>query len=324
MPSVAQAENAYGAVLAALPPGFAAGEPPEWVTVFPSLGEIKTRDGRAYTVDAAALIARFEQDGVDLPVDVNHTTHHGAKDGKPSPAVGWVKALRVDGGALKARIEWLAEGAKLLAERRYKFISPDFFHTAAGATTWLRSLALVTAPALANQAALASAQPSQPESSPMKELAAALGVTPDASEPALLAALKGGFVAKGIHDEAVARLSAAEGRLKALEDGAFKAKVDALLEGALKDKKILPADRDRYAALCADAAGLDNVAAILAAKKTELPASGLDKKPAPEGGAAMPAPALLAAQANKMVENGEAEDFLAAIAALETKYQAAA
>lgn len=159
----------------------------------------------------------------------------------------------------------------------------------------------------------------------MKELAAALGATAEASENALLAALAANYVPKNVHDQALSQLSAATTQLKTIEIEARKAKVAALIDDALKQKKILPAEKDHYVALCATDAGLEAVAQLLAAKVVRLPASGLDARPAPGGDAGeTPTPAQLAAKANKMVADGEASDFLSAIGALQSKHFAAA
>ncbi|MBG0802846.1 hypothetical protein IYW40_15370 [Methylocystis sp. H4A] len=317
MQNAPQADFAIHALAAALPVGDA---PPEWIAIFPQVGRIDTRDGRTYDVDAAALIARFKADGVAVPIDVNHSTHHAARTGARADAVGWINELRVEGGALQGKVEWLAEGKSLLAAKSYRFISPDFFHTSEGVTTWLRSVALVTAPALGGQKALAAASSQE---SKMEKLAAALGVTAGANEAALLTALNAGFVPKAVHDEAVSKLSASETKLKDIEDANRKAHVDALIESALKDKKILPAEKDHYAQLCATDSGYESVKALLAAKSPALTKSGLGEKKEP-GDGAMPAPALLAAEAQKLVADGKALNIFDAVAALEKKYSAAA
>jgi phage I-like protein len=314
-----QAEFAFHALAAALPD--TGSSPPEWITIFAKSGSISTRDGRAYDVDPQILVSRFQADGVDLPIDVNHATHHAALSGSRADAIGWIKELRVEGGALQGRVEWLDEGKALLAAKKYRFVSPDFFHTPDKKPTWLRSVALVTAPALGNQKALATASPQEP---PMKDLAAALGLTADANEAALLAALNGSFVAKAVHDETLAKLSAATSELATIKEAGRRAEIDALLEAAVKEKKILPAQKEHYAGLCATESGLAGVKALLAATAPVLPASGLDEKKAPESAGAMPAPALLAAEAHKLVEDGKAPDFVSAIGVLEAKYKAAA
>lgn len=314
MPTAPQADFAIHALAAALPTGDA---PPEWVTIFPKIGRIKTRfGGKSYTVDPEALAAAFAADGLDLPVDVNHAIDLAAPRGERSDAVGWLKEMRVQDGRLQARVEWLDEGRELIVSRKYRYVSPSFFADKDGRTLALKALSLVPSPALANQPALASAPSSTTkEERKMEKLAAALGLQPDASEGSLLAALSAGFVPKKNHDELVAQLAASETKLKEIEDAGRKARVDALIEGALKEKKILPAEKDHYAQLCATDSGFESVKALLAAKSSALGGSGLDKKKEPAADAPLTA-TQLAAKANKMVADGEAPDFLAAVSML--------
>jgi phage I-like protein len=309
---------ALHALAAALPSD---GEAPEWVTIFPKSGVIETRDDRRFTIDAEALISRFRADGVDLPVDINHATHHASLSGARADAVGWIVDLKVaPDGSLLGKIDWLNEGRSLLQSRAYKFVSPDFFHTADRKATWLRSLALVTAPAIGNQQALAAASSMEPAH--MKNLAAALGVVADATEETLVAALSAGFVDKKVHDEVVAQLNARSKELNDLKAAERQARVDALLEAALKEKKILPAERDHYASLCATDAGLDSVKSLLAARSAALPTSGLDKKETPAGGD-LPPPSQLALEADKMVRDGAAANVVEAVTKLQEKYASA-
>lgn len=53
-----------------------------------------------------------------VPIDVEHKTDNGA--------VGWVKSLVRAGDSLKANIEWTKHGVQLLADKTFKFISPEF------------------------------------------------------------------------------------------------------------------------------------------------------------------------------------------------------
>jgi phage I-like protein len=149
----------------------------------------------------------------------------------------------------------------------------------------------------------------------MDKLAAALGVTADANEAALLGALSAGFVPKKNHDELVEQYAASQAKLAAIETASRKARVDTLIEGALKEKKILPAEKDHYAQLCATDSGFESVKALLAAKTPALGKSGLDEKKEPDDGAPLTATQLMA-KANKMVADGEATDYLAAVSML--------
>ena len=302
--SIADAGVAVHALVANLPE--ATDGAPEWVTLFPKVGDVDTRDGRRYRVDPQRLVAAFAADALDLPVDVNHATEF-AWLGQRSDAVGWIKELKLDSGALKGRVEWLPEGRELLAAKKYRYVSPSFSvdRVAEGAPMpieRLRALALVTAPALARQKALASLSPA-PKDGSMKTIAEALGLAQGASEADCLAALAqrlSGAVPKATHDQALADLSAASQRLAAIEGERRAEKVARVLDGALAAKKLTPAERPAIEKLCATDEGLAQVEALLAARPQLLADSGLDQRKPADGGAALSV-ASVAERARKLV-----------------------
>jgi phage I-like protein len=280
----AEAEGlALHASLSALPKGT---EAPEWITVFPKGGKIETRDERQFDIDVEKLMTVFRTDGLEIPVDVNHSTDAGIFGGGRSDAVGWVTELRVSAsGGLEGRVEWLDEGSALLRGRKYRYTSPSFYRDQFGKATRLKAVALVTAPALARQPALASAQTST--ENPMKQLAETLGLSAGAGEAeclSALASLKTGMVPKAEHDTAIANLNAAATELAELKAATRKAKVDGLIEEALAAKKILPVEKDDYIALCATDDGLAHVEKLFATKAAILTGSGLDQRSQPGSG----------------------------------------
>ncbi|MBK5959327.1 hypothetical protein CCR97_14085 [Rhodoplanes elegans] len=306
-----------------------------WVRVAPR-GEITTRDGRRYVFEPERLVARFAADGIDVPVDVDHAISRKPLFGERADAVGWIKALEARPDGLWARVELLDAGKAVLAARTHRFVSPTFHHTDAGLATWLHSVALVAAPALA-MAAIAAAVPASPdpphhtERRMIKAIAQALGLADGADEAACLAAIgtlqaertaAAGKVDKAVHDQALATLSAAQAQLAALQAAGRKTRVDAVIEGALKAKKILPAQRDHYVALCATDDGLAAVEKLLAATPSGLQASGLDAQGAPDTDAA-PDPAALAAQATayqrKLADAGQTISYADAVVAVSQK-----
>ena len=268
------------ALAASIPDG--AGAVEEWVTLFDQLGEIQTRDGRTYVIDGDALVARFDAEGIDLPVDVNHATDLAAVTGARSDAVGWISKLAIQNGKLRGRWTLLDEGKALLAAKKYRYLSPSFQADKQRRSLRLMAVALVTAPALASQTALAAAQTPQPTPEPvMKSVALALGLKDDASEAECLSAITTkvtGMVAKDVHDAALLQLNTASAELAALKASARKDKVDGVISAALSAKKILPAEKDHYIALCASDDGLASVEKLFAAKTALLAASDLDDR----------------------------------------------
>lgn len=302
------------------------GAPPEWVQVTPR-GRHQVRDARQFDFDPEALAARFSADGIDIPVDIDHAVSKRAMFGERADAVGWVKELAARPDGLHARIEWLAAGRDALAARTHRYISPTLRTDELGRTTLLHSIALVAAPALAMPAVASFTH----EETHMKSVIQALGLSDGADEAACLsaiAALKAGAVPKGVHDEALANLAAtteklasAQQQLDALAATSRKEKVDALIEAALGAKKIVPAQRDTYAALAATDAGLEQVKALLDKTPAGLAAqaSGLDGREAP-GGDLTSDPVALAAAAGvyqkKLADGGQTIGFADAVMAV--------
>lgn len=254
----------------------------QWIKLGPR-GAFTTRDGRNYSFDPEALVAKFAADTLDLPVDLDHGIVEKRLGAEP---VGWVKKLEARADGLYGQVDWLETGRAKLAARTHRYVSPSFHYDDQGAATWVHSVSLVPAPALPG-AAVASANPPQPQpEKTMKAIATELGLSADASEAACLSALatlKTGTVEKKVHDEAIASLNAAKTELDGIKAATRKKAVDDLIEGALKAKKIVPAEKEHYAALCATDAGLDAVKKLIEAKPATLGASGLDAKAAPAG-----------------------------------------
>lgn len=270
--------------------------PPEWIKIGPR-GSFTCRDGRAFSFDPEGLVARFAAEGVDVPIDLDHAINQN----RPGAlAQGWIKEFQAREDGLYGRVDWLDGGKAALAARTHRYVSPTFYYDAQGAATWVHSVSLVPAPALPG-AALASADTNQLSETSMKGIGPALGLQAEANEAACLSAIaemRANTVPKAVHDEAIASLSAAKVELDGIKATARKATVDALLEGALTAKKILPAEREAYANLCATDAGLESVRTLIAAKPAQLGASGLDGRATPAGGLASADanPATLAAK----------------------------
>lgn len=305
-----------------------AGVGPEWIKVTPR-GKVETRDGRSYSFNPETLAARFDRDAVEVPVDLDHALALRATRGERVDAVGYAAALqaRVDG--TYARVNWLDGGLSVLAAGTHRYVSPTFPHDAAGNAAWLHSISLVAAPALSMPALLhALGYPTGPLESPMKQIAKALGLPETADEAACLAALTGraeirplaqalglaegadaaaclsaiGTMRQGGGDIVTTlreQLATASTRLTTMETAARTKDVDAVLEGALKDRKILPVQREHYAKLCATDDGLVQVKAMLAVTAVGLQPSGLDGQ-RPDDGSAGQDPATLAAKAKTL------------------------
>lgn len=157
-----------------------AGGAPEWVHLLPE-GDVTARDGRTFKVyDPGALVLRFQEDVVDLPIDYEHQAARPDSKG-PVPAAGWIKELKAAEGGLWGRVEWTATARQMIEAREYKYLSPWLVHDAKTRQVLrLKGAGLVHTPAL-HLTALAS------QETPMQRIAALLNLSADAGEDAICA-----------------------------------------------------------------------------------------------------------------------------------------
>lgn len=278
-----------------VPSPAASGQLPEWIKVTPR-GPVQTRDGRSYSFSPENLVARFKSDGIDIPADFNHAIPFKGGRGEEADAIGWAKELQARPDGTYARMEWLDKGKAALAARTHRYISPSFHHDANGEATWLHSIALLAAPAL-SMPALAGALPGGAAPATIPE---ALGLDPSADDATCLAAIiarQADFVSVGLYADTLAALNAANSTIAELRTSARRERVSALMEDALKARKIMPAQRAQYEALCGTDAGLAHVASLFAVTMPGLQPSGLDGHIPNDGRNDAERPEMLAARA---------------------------
>ena len=115
-------------------------------------GTVEMYDGQKVVVDAEsarAVIDDFDRRGVQVPIDHDHATLFNPDKGLPAPAVGWIKGLRYEAGRgiLASEVEWTAEGARDVHEKRYQYRSPVFVvDKKTNRVTRLHSVALTNKP----------------------------------------------------------------------------------------------------------------------------------------------------------------------------------
>lgn len=105
---------------------FAEESPPEWIPYMPTPGKYKhPRWGEIeLSEDRIATFVKNFKDGVyqnPIPLDGEHDT-------KASGAFAWIRDMRQnEDGSADAKVEWTDRGVKMLEEKRYKFISPEWY-----------------------------------------------------------------------------------------------------------------------------------------------------------------------------------------------------
>lgn len=164
------------------------GDVPEWVHLLPA-GEIRTVDGRGpYRVTSLqSVIDASLKPGDKLPIDENHATDKGAALGLAAPARGWIVELQARQDGLWGRVEWTGEGAKLMADKAYRGISPAILHTAAKTVVGVLRASLTNTPNLQGMVSLHSEDMQMDWKAKLIEL---LGLDSGADDAAIEAALK--------------------------------------------------------------------------------------------------------------------------------------
>ncbi|MCX8018203.1 MAG: phage protease [Rhodocyclaceae bacterium] len=266
--------------------------PPDWIMLIPA-GVFSGRDGRGpYTLDAAAVLAAFEQGGIDLPIDYDHQTLTSDAKAGPVPAAGWIKALELRDGSLWGRVEWTPAAASLIVNKEYRYLSPVFRHDKAGRVLALEGAGLTHYPNLDLQPVAHRAAPDDGDTAmtDLKPLAEALGAAPDADAQTLVAH------ARALREQATKAPDPREWvpmsqhqkvaqELAALQKQVAKEKADAAVRAAMSAGKLAPA-MQTWALAYAEKAP-DGFAQWVAAAPAILPAE--DKTaahraaPAPDG-----------------------------------------
>ena len=202
---------------------------PEWVQVLPLGPQIVARDGRRFTLtDPQALLANLRAKTADLPMDIEHATEIRAPKGEDAPAQGWAKDYELRDDGIWARVDWTPSGARKVADKEYRYVSPAIRHTPTGEIVSLSSFALTTQPALVMPALAHAQRPTSDKKDPPQmslhaRLAAALGLVATATEDELItAATSQVSLAREARDPAkyvpAADLTTALARAKSAED----------------------------------------------------------------------------------------------------------
>ena len=275
---------------------------PSRIMLVPADKIVKGRDGREWKNPNPKQVALNSINRLSLlPIDENHSTDLSAPKGGASPALGWIKSLCADeSGAVWADVEWTKRGRDALAKKEYRFISPVFLFNKEGEINCILRAALTNSPNL-NLPALNSEQLINNETEvPMnKELLAALGLPGTATEAEALAAAKAlnaskpktdaqtdksavdlaAYAPRADLNAMTERATTAEKQLAELNAARIKQEAETAVDEAIKARKIAPASKAEYLALCSTKEGIDTFKKIVAA----TPAIIGEGTQAPEG-----------------------------------------
>lgn len=303
---------------------------PDWIQLLPAGPAITGHDGRSWRLpDPQPLITAFQARQRPLVIDWEHASEHRAPVGLDAPAAGWIDQLEARHGAVWGHVEWTERAKQQIAAKEYRFISPVFTYQKADS-----AIAQLVSAGLTNQPNLNLTALNREESpvSLLNALRVALDLTGTPDEEQVVAAAKAlktelatarnaaatpaldKFVPRADYDAALAQASNAEARLSEIEKARQAQEITALIESALHARKITPATKDFYIAVCQQADGIAQFKAFL----DKAPAlvgdpSGLGDKPLPQPGD----PAVeFAANAALRAEFGDVEIYKAYRAAV--------
>ena len=246
-----------------------------WYLLLPA-GHVVGRDGRNWiNQNPQVVVQAFTTNSADLPVDIEHSTELKAPQGEPSPAVGWIKQLRVSGtGGVEALIEWTDAGKQLVDSKAYRYMSPVFvFNASSKEVVRLTSVGLTNQPNL-YLPALNHNQKYQEDDMSIAAIALALGLSADASEKEVLAATHKAmnavntppldkFVPNTDYKAMEQRALNAEQKLQAINTAQKDAEITSAVEAAIVAGKIAPASKDYHIAACRVEGGLDRFNAFV-------------------------------------------------------------
>ncbi|HHY0486360.1 TPA: phage protease [Vibrio parahaemolyticus] len=234
-----------------------------WLPMIPA-GEVVGRDGRTWkNSNPDGIVAAFD---AQLPFDIEHATEILAQEGKEADASGWILAVENRDGEIWVQVEWTYLGRYKITDKLYKYYSPAFNYNKEGVITSLSSAGLTNKPNFYVPAL------NRQEEDPMKLsklICDALCLSEDATEQDALTAINtlqsekevalnraktpdlNLFVPIGTHEVALNRAKNAEDALAAINEK----EVEALVQAAIDDGKVAPADKEMYVGLCSSEKG---------------------------------------------------------------------
>ncbi len=253
---------------------FTGREIPQELPLIMSGEEIIGVDGRTYRNPSPhKIVERFNERGLQLPFDIEHSTQKQGGKGLPAPAVGWIKSLYVDEtGAVIGRIEWLDEGIRLIEIGAYKYYSPAYGVTEDRTIKALVSAGFTNCPNLPVPA-LNREEGDKGEDMDLKVACNALGLKVDATESEVLTEINS---LRTRTADAEARAQEAEARLSAMENEQLTAEINSAINKAVEEGKVTPAQKSYFTETVKTREELNSFKAM--AEKTEARVEGKSSK----------------------------------------------
>jgi len=267
-----------------------------WLPMIPA-GEAIGRDKRTwFNNNPDAVVAAFDS---KIPFDIEHATEIKGPKGEDADAVGWIVKLENREGEIWAGVEWNESGIWRIKDKRYSFYSPAFSYDSQGNIIAMSSAGLTNKPNFIVPALnrLTTNKDNEMKTLPIA-LCQALAIADTATESDAVVAIEAlknavtialnrvktpdlnNFVPMETHTVALNRAQTAEAVLKTIEDK----EVEGLVDAAIAEGKVAPANKDMYVALCRSESGREqfesfakNAATIVDDKQIKKPAQPAGK-----------------------------------------------
>jgi phage I-like protein len=251
--------------------------PPKTITLIPAAGAdgfVRGEDGRKWRMgDVSKIVAAFTR---PRAITENHAGYLAAREGRPSPAHGWIDRIRAEGGAIVGDVTWTSRGQAALSAREYRYFSPEFVHDEKSGEILEVVGGSVTNDPNFPQLAL-NAQSHSEQHMNLTAICVALGLAPNSDETAVLTAINSlkverqtalnaaqapdpaKFAPRAELEVALNRATTAEGEIKSIKKSSADAEIVAFIDGLQAKGQVIPATRDYYLALCRQEGGFDQV-----------------------------------------------------------------
>lgn len=267
---------------------------PEWWPLVPA-GHFGGRDGRHWINDRPDDVITFlNAQQRDMPLDESHSTELKGPKGEAAPARGFFTEYENREGVVYGRVDLNAIGRGLIEGKEYKYYSPAFLYDEATLRViGLSSVGLTNKhnlllPALNNQ--------QQENTMSLALIAATLGLAATADEGAIMTAINAMksdhvialnsaqtpdaklFVPMETHTLALNNVQDMTTKYNDLVSKQNTDNATALIDDAIANRKIAPANRDHFLALCQQENGVESVTALLDAAPTIITDDSIDDK----------------------------------------------
>lgn len=212
------------------------------------LGNVTTTKGNFVVDDTSVdlIIRTFKKRGLDIVIDYEHQS----VSDDMAIASGWIKELLVEDDCLVGLAEWTEQAKEQIKNKQYKYLSPTVFLKNNRAVR-LHSVALTNTPAIDNMYPLFLSDKANGDNKmDIKKILKALGLDENATEEELL-----NKIAELINNEDDAEVSTNKDRLEVLalkqelkqlkEEQELK-EINFILDTALEEGKMIPAQREGF------------------------------------------------------------------------------